>query len=275
MENIPVSVIIKEYYDIVSPFLAFKTCERIQETEKKILTLLCAVNRREDMAAQCWEMIGNAGCLQTFSDGALLASSDDTPGNVAYDIKMEALTSCRISQVRNFEEFTFRSDLYANANKGEKNACRLLAFLNWLGAIVPRNPRAAESIWASLAMAGDWLSIKMLVYEYAQLGEEKEAEKWEHILQILKTEYEAFSVIALCSNYPGCTEEEVQTANLILFISQKNAGSGGAVIDRPMIHYVLNSRDDYQAKMEKLSGNTNYYLAMQLEDRFFHKKFGF
>ncbi len=39
MNNIASSVIVKEYYEIVSPFLTFNICERINEIDKQILKL--------------------------------------------------------------------------------------------------------------------------------------------------------------------------------------------------------------------------------------------
>ncbi len=275
MNNIPASAVIKEYYEIVSPLLAFKTCEKISETENRILTLLCTVNDCEDIFDECRAMIDDAGCLQTFSDGALLSSSDFAVQNVAFDIKMEALSDCRISKLKNFEEFTFMKDLQSNANAGEKNACMLLAFLNWTGLIVPQNAKTAQTIWAALTMAGDWLSIKMLIYAYKQSGDIMEAEKWAHIYDILKSEYEAFSVIAVRSDYPQYSEEEVMIADMIMFITQKSASREGGTIDRPMIHYALHSKDDYLTKMARLANDTNYYIVMQTEDKFSSKKYGF
>lgn len=275
MNKTPISIIIKEYYDIVSPILAFMTCEKIVETEKQILRLLCDVNDCGDSVEECWAMIDDAKCIQTFSDGALFASSDVTKNNVAYDIKTDVLAKGKVSKVRNFEEFTFIKDLQTDANAGKKSPCKLLAFLNWLGAIVPKNAKTAQNIWSSLAMTGDRVSIKMLIYTYARSGESEKAEKWTHIYDILQSENESFSAIAVYSAYPQYTEEEVQTANLIMFVSQKYAVNEGAVIDRPMVHYALNSKDDYQAKMDKLSMGANYYIALHMEDKFFDKKYGF
>lgn len=165
--------------------------------------------------------------------------------------------------------------LQANANAGEKSSCKLYAFLNWLGLVVPQNSKTAQNVWASLAMVGDWLSIKMLIYAHSQLNDVKEAAKWTHVYDILKTEHEMFSAVAAYSNYPQYTEDEVQIANLIMFLSLKNAAKNSYGIDRPMIHYVLNSKDDYKAKMDKLSGNTNFYIALHIEERFSSKKYGF
>ena len=69
--------------------------------------------------------------------------------------------------------------------------------------------------------------------------------------------------------------DEVQLANLILFIRQKNARGGGKNIDRSMLHYVLVSNESFEYKMERLSSDTNYNLVMALEDRFMGKKYGF
>lgn len=275
MNKTPISIIIKEYYDIVSPVLAYMTCEKLVETERQILRLLCEVNGSEDSVEECWAMIDDAKCIQTFSDGALLASSDATKNNIAYDIKTDVLAKGKISKLKNFEEFTFVKDLQTDANAGKKSSCKLLAFLNWLGATVPKNVKTAQNIWSSLTMIGDQASIKMLIYSYSRSGDSEKAEKWTHIYDILQSENESFSAIAVYSAYPQYTEEEVQAANMIMFISQKYAVNEGAPIDRAMVHYALNSKADYQAKMDRLSRDANYYVALHFEDKFSDKKYGF
>ena len=275
MTNNQISVIIKEYFNIVSPILAFEDCETIHETERKILCWLCEVKKCTDLADECWSIIDNAKCLQLSSDSLLPITSDTTPHSVAYDIKMEVLSACHINKVKKFEEYTFMDSLKADANVGEINSCKLLAALSWLGLIIPENRASAQNIWAVLAMNGDWLSVEMLIYGYETLGDAEQAKKWKHIYDILKTEYETFSAIALYSNYIEYSEEEVQIANLIMLIAQKNHIKGNSNIDRAMTHYMLNSKSDYKSKMDKLSSETNYYLATHMEDKNSDKKFGF
>ena len=91
----------------------------------------------------------------------------------------------------------------------------------------------------------------------------------------METEYDSFSAIATYSNYPLYSEEDVQTSNLIMFISQRNTKSGAKFIDRPMTQYVLDSTDDYKTKMIKLSADTNFYLVMHVEGKYSNKEYGF
>lgn len=269
------SLIIKEYYNIISPLLPFSSCDKISETEDKVLSLLCEINKCSDLFDECRALTEDAKSLQSYAEGALFLASDGAEHSIAYDVKMDVLADIKTDLLRNFNEFIFIRDLKDNANKGDKNSCKLLAFLNWLGLLVPQNRVAALNIWSALAMSGDRPSTEMLIYGYSDTENRKECKRWRDIYDILKREDEAFSAVALYSNYPDYTEEEVQTANVIMFISQKLASNGAKVIDRPMLYYAINSKADYKTKMEMLSTNTNYYLAMHYEDRFSDKKYGF
>lgn len=269
------NVIIKEYFGIISPILEFEPCEKTVELEKKVIELLCAVKGEEALVEDCWICIEDAKCLQTSGDGVLLFSAEKTPLGTVYDIKTAALTSSNIDKLRSFDVLTFIDELKTNANLGKINSCKLLAFLSWMGELVPENKETSKNILLSLAINGDALAVDMLIYCFASLGETAEKEKWEHISTILKTEKERFSAVASYSSYSDYSDEEVQTANLIMCITQKNAAGEGGMINRPMTHYVLHSKDDYIAKMDMLSGNINYYLVLHAEERQKNKKYGF
>lgn len=271
MKEKQIGILLNAYYQTISPLLQYLPCEKTNALEQQILSLLCHVKACSQLEEVCRTMIDSAKCLQSSLDGALLMSIDADQSCVAYDIKMDLLTALQISKPRNFEEATFLENLQLLANAGQKNACMLLACLNWLGLLLPENRQTALNIWSVLAVSGDRLSIQLLIYGYDTLGQSEEKEKWSHIAHILQREQENFSAIASCLNYPDYTEQEVQLANIILFISQ----TGSAKLNRPMLHYVLYSKDDYTAKMARISTETNYYLVMHTEDRFSHKEYGF
>lgn len=275
MSSNMMSMIIKEYFNIISPLLAFEECEINCEAENQVLALLCEVKKCNELFDGCRLLIDRAKCLQVYSDGSMLGEADTAQLGVIYDIKMEVLTECGIDRLRKFDECIFIDELKADANLGDSNSCKLLAFLNWMGLIVPKNQVSAQNLWSVLAMNGDRLSIEMLIYSYESAGDAGQTEKWTHIHNILLAEYEAFSAIALYSDYEDCTEEEVQIANLIMLISQKNSLKGTAKVNRSMIHYMLNSKSDYRTKMDKLSSETNYYLAMHIEDKCCERRCGF
>lgn len=274
MNHNPKCELLNEYFAIISPLLVYESCEVICETEQKILALLCEIKDRSDLFAECWKMVESAQCLQTCLDVALLDSSDISYDSVAYDMKRDALVAANIQKSKRFHEISFVEEVKSNANMGQIHFCKLFAILCWLGCIVRQNKAAAKRIWSFLAMNGDLLSIEMLIH--VNETEEKEGNKsWLNIKNILESEYNSFSTIATYSNYPTYLEAEVQTANLIMFISQKNAQNGGKIMDRPMIQYVLDSADDYATKMSKISSETNYYLVMHIEDKYSNKVYGF
>ena len=267
--------LLNEYFDIVAPLLAYESCEIICETEQKILALLCEMKDSVNLFAECWKMIESAKCLQTCSDVALLDSSDISHDSVAYDIKRDALLAANIKKAKRFNEISFVEEVKTNANIGQINSCKLLAFLSWIGCLVPQNKNMAKRIWSFLAMNGDLLSIEMLIISNGAEEERGQQQKWLHIKNILESEYNSFSAIATYSNYPMYSEEEVQVANLIMFLSQKSTQNGGKIIDRPMIQYVLDSEDDYKTKISKISSDTNYYLVMHVEGKYSNKEYGF
>lgn len=271
MKENQTGILLNAYYRTISPLLQYIPCEKTDPLERQVLSLLCRVKGCGEAEEACWAMIDNAKCLQSALDGALLLSTDGESSCVAYDIKMELLTALQISKPRNFEEATFLENLQLLAGAGQKNACMLLACLNWLGLLLPENKQTALHIWSALAVSGDRLSMELLIYGHDSLGQPEEKEKWSHIARILQTEQENFSPIASALRYPDYAEQEVQLANIILFISQ----AGAAKLNRPMLHYVLHSKDDYATKMVRLSTETNYYLVMHTEDRFSQKEYGF
>ena len=265
---------LQEYYNIISPLLEFEDCDKIREIERKVLSFLCEILECNKFFEDCWKLIDSAKCLQSSSDGALLFSSDSCHDNVAFDIKMEVLKENNINKTKKFIEDFFIQELKRKANIGERNSCKLLAAISWLGVIVSSNVSVAQNIWSVLAVSGDWVSLDMLIYGYQSLNK-TEAEKWTHVKEILRSEYESFSAIAQYSNYSNYREDEVQLANLIMFVSQRKDRKTVKTIERPMLHYILNSEDDYSTKMEKLSSDTNYYLAMHVENKYANKKYGF
>lgn len=274
MNNNLKCVLLNEYFSIVSPLLAYESCEIICETEQKLLALLCEMKDSVNLFAECWKMVESAKCLQTCSDVALLDSSDISPDSIAYDIKRDTLLEANIKKSKRFNEISFAEEIKANANIGQINSCKLLAFLSWIGCLVPQNKIMAKRIWSFLAMNGDFLSIEMLIYANGS-EESGQQQRWLHIKDILESEYNSFSAIATYSNYPMYSEEEVQFANLIMFLSQKNAQNGGKIIDRPMIQYILDSADDYKTKISKITSDTNYYLVMHVEGKYLNKEYGF
>ena len=271
MEN---SIVLKEYFDVISPLLAYEDCPAVSETERKTLSFLCQVMGCEELYDGCLLLVEGAKCLQSSADTALL-TSDFECENAALDVKTEVLKSAGIDKVRKYNEALFVRELKSKAVFGDKSACRLLAVMYRLGISVEENARAAQNIWSSLAVSGDMLSFDMLIFCHKSAKNDEESRRWTHIKEIILSENESFSAIAQYSNYPGYTEDEVDTANIIMFVSQTQAKHGVKLLDRPLTHYVLNSKDDYKKKMTKLSSDTNYYLAMYLEEKYTDKEYGF
>ena len=267
--------IIKEFYSAIAFLLKYNSDAQTVKIERDILDLICEVHHCQEEKERLWNYVDAAKCLQICSDETLLQTLSSLNSNVALSLKMEALQSHRIERIKVFNSVIFSAELKETADLGDKDACKLLACLNWLGSILPENRQVALKIWSALAANGDWDAISMLIYAYEQNDDWQESGKWQNILRILRSEYESFSPIALPSKHTNCSAEEIQFANLIMFIRQKNAKKEVKFMDRPMIHYVLESKENYEYKMERLASDTNYYLVMRMEDQYLGKKFGF
>ena len=124
-----------------------------------------------------------------------------------------------------------------------------------------------------LAMSGERFSLDLLIYSHEISDDTAQYRKWSHIRDILRREQEMFSAIALKSNYPDYSEEELETANLIVLISQRVLLAKR--VDRAMLYYALQSKDDFKTKMYKLSADTNYYVVLHDEDRAVRNRCGF
>lgn len=263
------------YFDIVSPLLNYENCDEISEIGQNVLAFLCKIKDSTKQNAECWQMIKNAECLQTCADVALFDSSLTSYDSVACDIKRDALIAAEIGRVKKFNVDIFTEELAANANMGHPSSCRLLAVMYWAGIILPQNKAIAQKIWSFLAMSGDMLAIEIIVNTNKTKAQSAKRQRWLNIKNILETEYNSFSAIATYSKYPDYTIDEVQTANIIMFMSQSYAKNGDKCINRSMIQYLLESTDDYETKMERISSPANYHLIMHIESMYANKEFGF
>jgi hypothetical protein len=274
MENQKTSII-KEFYNTVAYLLKYESSAKTVDRERSVLSLICDFYESPSLFEDCWKSVDEARSLQVCSDESLLKNSCTCEHSATWDLKMDVLLKHSIERTKYFNRYVFERELKEAADFGETDACKLLACLNWMGVIFPVNKTVALNIWSNLAINGDWEAIRAVIYAYDAQENESESTRWRHILGILRDEYEAFAPVALCSKHKECTVDEVQLANLILFIRQKNARGGGKNIDRSMLHYVLVSNESFEYKMERLSSDTNYNLVMALEDRFMGKKYGF
>ena len=267
--------IIKEFYNAVAYLLKFECNEQTMEIEKNILNLICEIHNERDKLEEIWDWVERARTLELCSDENLLQASSVFDRTAALTLKLEALQTHQIHRLKGFHPVLFANEVKDAADLGDRYACKLLAHLSWLGVIVSENQQVALKIWSTLAANGDREAILSLIFAYEKVDRLQEADKWRNILKILNAEYESFSPVALSSKHKGCSAEEVQFANLIMFIKQKNANREDKFMNRPMLYYILESHENAECKMERICSETNYYSLMRLEDRYSGKKFGF
>lgn len=266
--------IIKEFYGTIAPLLAYQEDGLTRTAEEALLDLLCQIRDRQDLKRPCWDRIREATWLQVCTDASLLETVETVSGGVAVEEKLKMLTQQQVYRRQHFSRTVFLCDLEERADAGGIAECKLLAALNWLGWGVERNESAALRIWSILAVNGDIEAMGALVYGYRQREEQTQAGKWEHVMGILNRERENFSSVARKTHYPQCTTEELELANAILYIVH-NKQTGKQKINRSMLQYVLDSREDYRLKMKRLATESVYQLVLYDEDKFTGRKFGF
>jgi hypothetical protein len=265
--------VLKELYNTELLLLMFERDERAARIERGLFDLLCGIFGLRE-TAELWKMVQEAGSLQTSRDESFLKTAPNLKENPSAIWKMEMLLAMKIQQTLPFNPAVIAEKVIAYAEQGQRHACKLFACLSWLGIILPENRSAAVETWAALSMDGDYEAVRALVYAHEQLGHGKEADKWRGILHILNAEQAAFSSVAIPSRYREFAREQVDMANLILFMRQKNACEDKP-LNRAMLRYLLESPEPYEKKMWRLSVPTDFSEVLleagQNEDR----KFGF
>jgi hypothetical protein len=268
--------VIKEFYNTVAFLLNYEANDETVGAEKAILGLICEIRDCRGNEAMLWDRIEEARCIQVCSDETIARSLIPSfSRNVAMTLRMDALQANNIDRIRMFNIHAFTDEIRECADLGNRVACKLLAALYWIGSLLPKNRQVALKIWSTLAASGDTDAIRTLVYAYDEEKNTEESQKWRNVLGILLAQYESFSPVALASDYKEYTSEEIHLANLISFIRQSGGSRDTGMIDRPMMHYVLESKEDYEFKMKRIATDTNYYLVMKMNDQYMGKKFGF
>lgn len=270
-----IAEIMQEYFDTIAPLLEYESNSQTQEIECEILALICGYYNREDLTCDCIDCAERVRSLQMCEDEAFLKNSLHVHFDAVFDLKMNVLLENNLHRIKAYDEWIFSIDLKKRANLGQMQACKLLACLYWMGMVFEKNRQIAMRIWSMLATNGDWSAIRALIYAYCKLHDFENQTKWENVLHVLQNEYESFSSVALHEEYGKCSKQEIELANLIMFIRQKNSEKNEHVIDRPMIHYILESKDAYEKKMQMLSCSPNYYVIMNSKDRCTDRRIGF
>lgn len=266
--------IIKEYYDTIATLLEYQGCGETLAMERSILHLLFDFAGCKAQFETYWSDVEKAQRIQTCTDEMLLSASA-MGYDILSDLKMQALTRLNISKQKKFDAFLFADTVQKRANEGRRSDCKLFACMNWLGIMIPENKSVALKIWSLLAASDDLEAMQMLICGYRAFENVAQAEKWSHVLAILRREHENFSPVALQTQYPGYSEEELELANLVLFVAHKTPSAMEQKIDRPMLTYILESGESYGAKMRRLNDNTNYSFLIYVENRCANRHFGF
>jgi len=267
-----VKEILKEYFSVISPLLEYESNESSLRIEQEVLKLLCCIAEAEELVSECWEKVKEVACLQTAMDGILMENANVTVRSIIGEMKYEVLTENKVETLKMFDTDLFVARVKENAFLGDKDACKLLAVLKWIGLGLPEDKTVAVSIWEQVALSGDFFAIRALNYVNQK---EDNGIDWTKVLEILESSKERFASIAKKSDYAEYKEEEVQLANLILCIRQKGSARNGKHLNLPLLYYMLHSKEEYEVRMSHLSAEQNYYLLLQKEEKYGNKKYGF
>ncbi len=269
------NLIIKKYYDVITMLLFYETSEAADDIKKKIVSAICNIYKRDELCELCSDEIAQAEIVKVYTDGVLLENTSRSSCDAVISAKMQILTMHKISKLKVFDWDLFVSELEEAAFAGQKNACALEAFINWIGFGGRNDREKALNIWRELAFSGDELSIRALIHAYTERGEGEQAEHWASVCEMLENAERSFCPIVKEADYAADAASAVRVANIILLLKQRSYRSDAPLIDRYMLYYIMNSEDDYFTKISKLSGEGNFLKLILKEEKLENKKYGF
>ncbi len=265
--------ITKLYYEVITMLLPYESTEVIGSIKENILSLICEIYDANEQKNDCLLEIESAEIIRVCSDGLLLENANKHSPNVAFDMKMDALTANRINAQKQFDIDLFKCSLEEAAFVGKKSACRLLAFLNWIGVDSFQDKGKAEKIFKELALNGDDLSLNALIYVYEKTGCEEEKQRWTRIRDMIYSSMENF--VPIVKKADDIDEEEFWLANIILVLKRLNFKKERCLVDRSMLYYLMNSNDAYITKLQTLCGDKTFYPIILKEEKLGEKQYGF
>jgi len=265
--------IIKEYFDTTSCLLSYGYDEQKKEIVKSVLELILKIENKSNSFDKFWQHIEKTDALQTVSERKLLQNNDLLFHDFVFDIKIELLEKYKINHLMVLDKDIFLEILKEQAFLGEVRACKLLACLYWLETEGEQYKDVAITIWEMLAISGDFFAMKALIFANKQRNNKSENNKWNKIHKLLTDAYESF--VPIVTDDGKVSEEELELANLIIYVRQSPKEKSPEYLDRMLLYYVLHSKDSYTNKMKYLQSESNYNLLLQQEVKYNDKKFGF
>ena len=99
--------------------------------------------------------------------------------------------------------------------------------------------------------------------------------KWSNLKSIIETANQKFIPVVLKCDFKEYSDEEIQFANLVMFIRNKERLKNSSYIDLAMMYYVLHSEDPFEEKMKHISEQKNFTMILQQNNQFNKAKIGF
>lgn len=266
--------VMQEYFYTVARLLCYQPDPQVEQARRRILELVCQMQKCPQVYAQCLEYVYRTDELQTVQDCLLIDQDPQAVRDGLAQIKMDLLAEMEVNVLRIYDSELVLDLVRKQAIAGDIHACKLYACLQWLGIGAPENRAAAIAVWEQLASSGQVGAMRALIYAYGQEGMADKAARWETTLDLVGKADAAFAPIVplgMCSQY---TAEQVSHANMVLFLRQIHSARP-AFVHIPMLYYAINSRDDDTTKMAKLASERNFNLLLQEEGRSRSKRIGF
>ncbi len=264
----------KRFFEVTAMLLAYEPTEEVVELKGKVLALLCEIYNVQQLWEECEREIGAADIVQICNDGVLMENTNYRHQSAVTDCKIAVLAANQIDALKSFEWDLFAVELRQAAYFGQKSACALLACLNWIGVRALCDRDEAIDIWKELAVSGDEMGMTALLYACG-VAKKAEDQKWKSIAEMLRKTVEDFSPIVRHAGNEKYGESELQLANLILSLRRNAYWQNEQRIDRAMLYYVMNSKDDYLTKMHRIGTEKDFYPLILEEDGHSGNKIGF
>lgn len=266
--------ILIDYYSTISYAMDFECNKEYSEMERQIVRLIADIDGAAELADKCAEMVAGVEKIQTVQDITLVADDCAISPSCAFNIKSTFIRANNIPHLKAFDEELLALFAQSATNADQKSACRLWAFLNWLGLFGAADRDRALRAWEVLAACGDRFAIRALAYAYGKIGNEDEHSTWSAVGKLIGTALDSFEPMVILPHGSEENTRAVELADLILAAKEKNRGDSNTV-DRAMAYYILHCDLPLDEKLNMIRAAQDFYPLVREHRKYKSSRFGF
>lgn len=277
MENkLEISYVIIEYYNIIKPFLKYKSTEIIENTCNKILNYIISCYGCDELKDNCFETINETKVIKTIDDATIFSLNNDLKKeeNLASSIKSKIIINENIKSLDIFNEYLFVNDLIVLARKGDINACKLFGILNYLGIFADKNIYISKLVFTMLFYTGDSFSMKCLKCIYS--GNNKSIKKIDEISNLYNLHYKTLTPFINIQLYDNHDQDVVDTVYIMLCYQQRMIVKKIDYLEILLLYYIVVANCDIDEKINEICNYNNDGSKLMINYlKYGNKKYGF